>query len=216
MARLIAKIVRRPGRPGRPGSVRGPGRPRPRSAAQDRSVPATAQPAITQRSGPVSTRSSGARSGSHGRYGTLHSSRSASGATTRASAPIAGRSPDRNRTSAAIEPIATHVEPRAHHRCESGASSATRTGPAEGQLTIWIDAGASQIAEATATGTPDRSSHGLGVWREMVASLWRDAVAKASHDVAVSCGGGGPITANAMEPGWGPGGGYFFPGSLLV
>ena len=50
----------------------------------------------------------------------------------------------------------------------------------------------------------------------MVASLWRDAVAKASHDAAVSCSGGGPITANVMEPVWCREGGYFLLGTLLV
>jgi hypothetical protein len=43
---------------------------------------------------------------------------------------------------------------------------------------MWIDAGASQIAEARAADTTDRRSHDLVMSRAMIASLWRDAVAE--------------------------------------
>src|SRR5262245_5553652 len=101
---------------------------------------------MIQRTGPARTSSTGRRSGSHGRYGSVHSqSRQMSDAIAAARRP---RSPRRAQTTtSAVAASADSTRATNHAR---DAKSATLEGPCAPHCTAWIEAGISQTATASA------------------------------------------------------------------
>jgi hypothetical protein len=111
-------------------------------------APATAIAATSQRMGPADTSSTGTRSGIHGAYGSAHSHRIDNGATNRARADQRLLECGLAKRAAAV---AAAAPPNKSHNLTSGASSATRPGPASVHVTISIEAGHSQTATAVPT-----------------------------------------------------------------
>ena len=142
----------------------GPGR-RFHKAAAD---PIDANARTPQRSGPARTSNAGARSGTHGRYGIAQSHISAKGP----SAADTGDDSPSLESRIVMASATTAVAPAATSNRQSGASSATRTGPSAVQSTMWMEAGSSQIATATPDHTQRRGRRRATIGSWIFRGVW--------------------------------------------